>query len=90
MGQEVVIPASQFSPGLDADAGFLGGGLLEQVQRDVAHHRHVLRRVVLADTAFIFAEGDVEHPVQVVLDSPVAADGAGKFLTSSPGRLLMK
>ena len=34
----------------------------------------------VADPAIVFAEGDVEHPVQAVLDAPVLTNGPGENL----------
>ena len=43
----------------------------------MAHDGHVLGAVTLSDTGLVVAEGDVEGPVQAVLDGPVAAYGVG-------------
>ncbi len=47
---------------------------LEQVQGDAGQAGEVLGGVALADAAVVFAEVDVQAPVQVVLHAPVAAD----------------
>ena len=38
---------------------------------------HVAGAMALAETGLVVGEGDVEHPVQAVLDGPVLADGFG-------------
>ena len=48
--------------------------------------RHVLRAEAGAQARQIIVEDDVEHPVQPVLDAPVAADGACEGLRVQPGR----
>ena len=45
----------------------------EQIVGNLPQQGHVLRRVVLAHPALVFPKGDVEGPVQRVLDTPVAA-----------------
>lgn len=66
-----LIPASLELFGLDTE--FSGCFLLEQVERDVAQDGEVVWGVVFADTAVIFAKGDVEYPVQFVFGAPVVA-----------------
>jgi hypothetical protein len=41
----------------------------------MAHHREILGGVASADAAVVFSEGDVENPVQFILDTPVLASG---------------
>jgi hypothetical protein len=50
---------------------------LEQIQCDMPEHREIFGGVPLANTAVVFAKGDVEHPVQGVLDGPVPPDTLG-------------
>ena len=38
---------------------------------------HVVGAVALAQAGLVVAEGDIEHPVQAILDRPVLADGLG-------------
>ena len=45
--------------------------LFEAVERDVAQDGEILRGLVLALSAFIFTEGNVECPMQRVLDAPM-------------------
>ena len=52
--------------------------MAEQVRGEVAEDGEVLRGVAVADAAVILAEGDVEDPVQAVLDPSVAADRLSK------------
>lgn len=75
-------PTGLESFGLDAE---LGGVLLEARHGDVAQHREVLAGAGLAYAAVVLAEGHVEAPVQLVLDPPVLAYGAG-IESAHPGR----
>src|SRR5262249_42302604 len=43
------------------------------------HDRHVLGGVVLAQTAGVLAKGDVQDPVQTVLNSPMTANRTRKL-----------
>jgi len=49
------------------------GNGLEKVDGDVADDSEVLGGVTGANTTVVFAECDVEHPVKLILDSPVSA-----------------
>jgi hypothetical protein len=49
--------------------------LSEQVESDSVEDGEVLRGVACAFSAAVLAEADIEHPVQLVLDAPVLADG---------------
>jgi len=49
----------------------LGGS--DQVEREVADDGHVLGAMTLAQPGLVVAEGDVEDPVQAVLDGSVPA-----------------
>ncbi len=49
--------------------------VLEEIERSVAHHGKVDAGVILAGSAFVFTEGHVELPMQIVLDAPVRAAG---------------
>ena len=62
-----------------ADAALFGGVLAEEVEGHVAQGGEVGGGVAGAHAAFIFAQGDIEHPVEGVFDAPVAADGTGEF-----------
>jgi hypothetical protein len=50
--------------------------LFEQVESDAIENGEVLRGVAGAFAVEVFAEADIEHPVQFVFDAPVLADGA--------------
>ena len=63
-----------------AGGGHPGAGLIEQVEGEAAEDGEVLGSVVAAVSGAVLVEGDVEHPVQRVLNRPVAADGAGEVL----------
>ena len=56
------------------DAAFAGFLLLEHIESDAVEQGEVLRGVARAFAAEVFAEADVEHPVQFVFDAPVLAD----------------
>ena len=50
-----------------------GGAVLsQQVEGEVADDREVLGGVADPDAAVVFAEGDVEDPVEAILDAPMA------------------
>ena len=68
------IPAGAFSSELDASL-VLGGS--DEVDGEVSDDRHVFRAVPDSETRLIVAEGDVENPMQAVLDGPVGANGFG-------------
>ena len=62
---------------LGLDAPLRGRLLLEEVERELADGGEVLGGVGLPGAGVVLAEGDVEDPVELVLDSPVGPDGAG-------------
>ena len=66
------IPSCEFSSGLD---GSLVGGGADEVEGEMPDGGHVSGAVALAQAGEVFGEGDVEHPVEAVLDCPVFADG---------------
>src|SRR5690606_40084443 len=74
--QESIVPASDLPSASDTRRAL---GPLEQVQGEVADHGEVLRSVARAHAAVVLAEGDVEHPVQLVLNAPMRA-GRGEGL----------
>src|SRR5208283_5303588 len=55
--------------------GFLRGSDL--IDGEMADDRHVGCAVALAQPGLVLVEDDVEHPVQLVFDPPMAADGCG-------------
>ena len=58
---------------LDADLGSCF--LFECIESDMAKYGEILGTIAFADAAVIFAEGDVENPVQRVLNLPVRPSG---------------
>lgn len=46
--------------------------LTYEVQRDMAHHPHILRRSARANAAGIFVKDDVEHPMDALFDALLA------------------
>src|SRR6266852_1659688 len=66
-------------PGFEAfafDATLGGFVLFEEVECDTVKDGEILRGVALPFATEVFAEGDVEHPMQFVFDAPVLADDA--------------
>src|SRR4051794_1938403 len=68
-----VVPGSLLAPA--AEAGLGGPVSGDQVESDLAKKREVARSRPVAHAAVIFAEGDVQHPMQRVLYAPMSADG---------------
>jgi hypothetical protein len=62
---------------LALDAPLRGRLLLEEIEGELADGGEVLGGVPLAGTGVVLSKGDVEDPVELVLDSPVGPDGAG-------------
>ena len=60
--------------------------LPEQIQNDLADQGDVSGAVVLADLDGVFAENDIQSPMQPVLDTPVLAHGSMEPLVSEFGR----
>ena len=56
-----------------ADGHFVDVGGLEEVSGDPVEERDVGRSVVLAGTAEILIQMNVQHPVQAVFDLPVGS-----------------
>src|SRR3954466_14393862 len=67
-----VIPGSLLAPATEAGLGAPVFG--DQVESDLAKEREVARSRPVAHAAVILAEGDVQHPMQRVLNAPVPAD----------------
>ncbi len=76
--QEVVVPAGELAFAFNA---VFRGMLLEQADRETSKPGEVVGHVPLARATLVFVEGHVEHPMQRVLDAPLAANGWGE-----PGR----
>src|SRR5215211_8449405 len=76
-GHEAVVPGGRFALALEARLRGVGAG---RVQSDLAQERQIARRGALAHPARILAETNVEHPMQPVLDRPMAADGRCELL----------
>ncbi len=69
-----MIPAGLKAFAFDAPLGRFV--LFEEVECDPVQEREVLCGVALAFAAEVFAESDVEHPMQFVFNAPVLADDA--------------
>ena len=71
-----MIPAGAFLVGFQTD--FLGRVSLQEIEDQMTQDGEVLGGVSGADPAPIFAEADIQRPMQRVLDGPVATHGAGE------------
>src|SRR4051794_21456986 len=74
---EGVVPGGGFA--LALEAGFQRGVGAREVERDLAEQGQVPGGGTLAYSTGIFVETDVEHPVETVLDCPMASDGGGEL-----------
>ena len=69
----------------ECDSDFLASGQTQQADRRVAKRGQILRPVALLHLAFVFAQGDVSHPVQTVFDAPVPTPMANQKGRVGPG-----
>src|SRR3954471_1411650 len=76
-GHEVVVPGGGFALALEACLQCGVGA--SKVERDFAEQGQVPGCVALAYSARVFVEPDVEHPMQPVLDRPMASDVGGEL-----------
>lgn len=81
LGQILLVPTGFETLAPDTASGRLL--LLDQVERHVPQDGHVLSRVLCAHPTAVFVEGDVEHPVQTVLDLPMPAHSLQDSLGSA-------
>ena len=72
----IVVPGGLFAPTAYAGLTAAIGG--DEVESDFAEQGEVAGGGAMAHSAIIFSEGDIENPMQAVLDAPVAADGLGQ------------
>src|SRR5579883_2390356 len=68
--KEVVIPGGLEAPATDAQA--LGLLLTQKIEREMTQDGKVLSGMALADAALILVEGDIQHPMDLILDPPMA------------------
>lgn len=68
MQQKGLVPPSFEPLGMHAD--MRGPHLLEQVQRLVPQDGEVLGSMVLAHATPVFSKGEIQHPMQAVLNPP--------------------
>ena len=54
--------------------------MLQQIEGDLAQDGQVLGAVILADATVIFSKGDVQSPMQVVFDAPMARVASSRVL----------
>src|SRR3954470_6915416 len=69
----VVVPGGFFAP--TTEAGLTAAICGDEVAGDFTQQGEVAGGGAMAHPAVILTEGDVENPVQGVLDTPVPADG---------------
>src|SRR5215211_8239878 len=69
----VVVPGRHFAP--TASAGSAAAVAGDEVEGDLAQEGEVAGGGAVAHATVVLAEGDVEDPMQGVLDAPVPADG---------------
>src|SRR5271168_5582250 len=74
-GEVIRIPTGAFSAELEASFVLSGS---DEIDGEVSDDCHVFRTVTGAQARLIVAEGDVENPVQAVLDGPVGANRLGR------------
>jgi len=75
-GHEIVgIPGCEFSLALD---GLFAGHSADEVEGEMADHRHVCGAVAAAQARLVLLELNIENPVEPVLDAPVGSGGLGK------------
>src|SRR5438128_813916 len=77
--QEVaVMPASTHALVLHAKLLVLGGALggFQHVQRDMSHNGEILSGITRTDAAVVFTKCDIQCPVKLVLNAPMAARSA--------------
>src|SRR6185503_9081781 len=67
-----VVPGSLLAPATEAGLGAPVSG--DHVESDLAQESEVARSRPVAHPAVILAEGDVQHPMQRVLNAPIPAD----------------
>jgi hypothetical protein len=63
------------------DAVFAGSLLFEQIEGDVPKNGKIVRSVTGTDAGEIFAEGDVENPVERIFNLPVSAHDREEVLS---------
>ena len=69
--ERLVVPGGSFSFFLDAAGRTV---LFDQGERKASEQGEVLRSVVLANATIVLAKRHVEHPMQRILDPPMAAN----------------
>src|SRR3954451_3027640 len=76
-GHEAVVPGGGLA--LALKAGFQRDVGAREIESDLAEQGQVPGRGTLTYATGIFVETDVEHPMQPVLDRPMASDGGGEL-----------
>jgi len=59
---------------------FLSRVFLNRIERDPSEGGYVLSGVLGSCATVVFSEGDIEGPVQGVLDAPMSPDGPAEVL----------
>ena len=62
-----------------------GLGLAQEVEREMFDDGHVFRPMPGPQAGEVVPEDDIEGSVQLVLDAPMGAHGAGEGLGTQPG-----
>ena len=73
------VPSGQFTADLEAFAWL---GRAQQVHHHMADGGHVVRAVSGSQTREVLMEDDIQHPMQTVLDMPMAAHRVGELAAS--------
>ncbi len=70
--EELLIPGDLFSGGFERVLALV---LAQEVEADAAPEGEVVRSVFLSCSASVFSKDNIQNPVRLVFDLPVAADG---------------
>src|SRR3954447_14393222 len=72
----IIVPGGLLTPTAKAGLTAAIGG--DEIDGNLAEQGKVAGGGAMAHPAVILAEGDIENPMQAVLDAPVPADGPGQ------------
>ena len=72
-----MIPSSQFAFSCDADSSACF--VAQEIGSHAAQDCHVMLRMTLADATLVFVKGDVENPVNRILDTRARSHGRFSF-----------
>lgn len=71
-GHVLRVPSGAFTP--EPDASLVVDGA-DEIEGEVSDHSHVSCAMSLLQAGLVVREGDIEDPVEAVLDGPMAAHG---------------